>query len=250
MKQFIYFLLLSALCWSCYKVELPVSDQPPVVTLTANNTAVANGTYILKAEAKSAYGGAALQKVEFYKGDQKIGESSVAPYSYNYTVTENIPGQQLDFYALITDKAGNQVKSNVVTAQVTVLPIRIEAENATLQGLAKMANDPATQSTSSNGAKVGAIDNAQSGIDITINILSAGTYIIRVAAGTGFDGTSHKLYVDDNVATAIVYNIPNRGWNVWQTFDIPVNLSTGNHKISIRHNTMYGELDYIEYSKQ
>lgn len=230
-------------------IEIPVSTDPPIISLTADTIAVANGKYILKAEGQSAYGGAQLRKVEFYKGEEKIGEKTIAPFTFEYDVKEVIPDQQLSFYAVLTDMAGNEVKSNLVTARVRVLPIRIEAENATLRGLARIAADPATRETSSNQAKVGSIDNPDSGIDLTIEILAPGEYLIRVAAGTGFDNTSHKIYIDDKIEDAQIYHIPNRGWNVWQTFDMVFTLDEGSRKISIRHHTWYGELDYVEYSK-
>lgn len=253
MKKLIYlmtfFMLLVMMAGCKNDVEIPSNTNPPAISLTADTIAVANGTYILKAEGQSTYGGPQLSKVEFYKGEEKIGERAIAPYTFEYEVTEVIPDQQLSFHAVLTDKFGNSVKSNTVTPRVKVLPIRIEAENTTLRGVARVADDPETRATSSNQAKVGAIDNPDSGIDVTIEILTPGEYLITVAAGTGFNGTSHKIYIDDNVAEAQIYNIPNRGWNVWQRFDLVFNLEAGTRKISIRHNTAFGELDYLEYSK-
>ncbi|KGE14492.1 carbohydrate-binding protein [Sphingobacterium deserti] len=229
--------------------EIPSSALPPTVTLSADSVAIATGKFMLRAEGLSAYGGPQLQQVDFYKNGEKIGEKTVAPYTFEYDVVENIPDQQLSFHAVLMDRAGNAIKSNEVSARIRVLPIRIEAENATLRGLARIATDQATRENSSNQAKVGAIDNASSGIDATIQILTAGDYLIRVAAGTGFNGTSHKIYIDDKESTTQVYAIPNRGWNVWQTFDFIFPLAAGSHKISIRHQSMFGELDYFEYSK-
>jgi len=252
MKKLVYLFpfCLMLIMTSCKDdVVIPSSTQLPTISLQADAIAVAEGTYILKAEGKSAYGGAKLRKVEFYKGDEKIGEKDIAPYTFEYKVTENIPDEELSFHAVLTDVVGNSVKSNTVTAKVKVLPIRIEAENATLKGLAKVATDQETREKSSNQAKVGAIDNADSGIDAMIEIRTAGEYVIRVAAGSGFNDTSHKIYVDDKVSEAQIYTIPNRGWNTWQTFDLVFDLKVGSHKISIRRNSGYGELDYLEYSK-
>jgi hypothetical protein len=253
MKNLCYIIAISFLFIlnSCEREEeIPSSALPPTITLSADSVAVATGKFVLRAEGLSAYGGAQLQQVDFYKDGEKIGEKTVAPYTFEYDVQENIPDQQLAFHAVLIDRAGNAIKSNEVRARIRVLPIRIEAENATLRGLARVANDQETRQTSSNQAKVGAIDNASSGIDATIQILTAGDYLIRIAAGTGFNGTSHKVYIDDKEATAQVYAIPNRGWNVWQTFDLIFPLEAGPHKVSIRHQSMYGELDYFEYSKR
>lgn len=253
MKKLFYIgslLLLSIMVGCEREVEIPSSTNPPTISLTADTVAVASGKYILKAEGQSAYGGPQLSKVEYYKDGEKIGEKTIAPYTFEYEVSENTPDQKLSFYVVLIDMAGNKVKSNTVNPVVKVLPIRIEAENATLTGVARVATDPDTKATASNQAKVGAIDNPQSGIDATIQILTAGDYLIRVGAGTGLPETSHKVYIDDKVAEAKVYNIPNKGWNVWQTFDLVFHLEEGARKISIRQNTGFGELDYFEYSKQ
>ena len=252
MKKLLYLcpLFILSIWIGCDRTEeIPSSANPPTISLTADTVAIAKGKYILKAEAQSAYGGPQLSKVEFYKGDEKLGEKTIGPYTFEYEVQEIVPGQQLSFQVVLVDMAGNSVRSNTITARVKVLPIRIEAENTSLRGVAKVATDQATRETSSNQAKVGAIDNAQSGIDATIQILAAGDYLIRVAAGTGTNGTSHKIYIDDKEAEAKIYDIPNRGWNVWQTFGLVFNLQEGTRKISIRHHAMYGEIDYLEYSK-
>lgn len=233
-----------------HKIDIPSSSEAPKISLKADSIALSKGNYTLKAEGLSAYGGAALDKVEFYKGNEKIGEKSIAPYTFTYLVKEATPDQILSFYALLYDKGGNQVKSKEIVAKVKVGPIRIEAENGTLKGVARIADDPETKATSSNQAKVGAIDNPESGVDVEVDILAAGNYLFIVAAGTGFDGTSHKIFIDGKTAEAKIYDIPNRGWNVWQRIPVEFNLTTGKHTVSIRFNTMYGELDYIEYAKK
>lgn len=232
------------------KEEIPSNTNPPTVSLVADTIAVSNGKYILKAQGQSTYGGPKLTKVEFFKGTEKIGEKAIAPYTFEYQVTEITPDEELSFRAILIDEAGNKVESNTIKSKVKVLPIRIEAENATLTGVAAIANDQATKETASNQAKVGKIDNAASGIDATIEIKTAGIYLIRVAAGSGLAGASHKVYVDDKTTEAQVYNIANKGWNIWQTFDLRFTLETGTHKVSIRRNAGFAELDYFEYSKQ
>src|SRR5690606_41374084 len=100
-------------------------------SLQAEAIAVADANHILKAEGKSGFGGGKLHKAEVYKGDEKIGEKDIAPYTFEYRVTENIPDQELSFHVVLIDVDGNTVKSNTVTANVKVLPIRVEAEKAT-----------------------------------------------------------------------------------------------------------------------
>ncbi|MCL7987123.1 hypothetical protein M8998_04110 [Sphingobacterium sp. lm-10] len=246
----ILFCSVAYMLGSCERtVDIPSSTLAPTILLTADTVAIASGNYVLRAAGQSAYGGAQLRRVDFYKGEEKIGEKRIAPFNLEYKVNESVPDQSLTFYAVLIDEADNQVKSNTVTARVKVLPIRMEAENATLRGVARIANDPETRETSSNQAKVGAIDNADSGIDVTIQVLAAGDYQIRIAAGTGFNGTSHKVFIDDDESTTQIYTIANRGWNVWQTHDLVFPLAVGTRKISIRHQTMYGEIDYLEYAK-
>src|SRR5690606_41085733 len=106
MKKLIYlfpFCLLLIVTSCKDDVEIPSSTLPPTIKLQADAIAVAEGTYILIAEGRSAYGGAKLRKVEFFKGAEKISEKDITTYRWAYPVAENRPDQELTVKNVMVD---------------------------------------------------------------------------------------------------------------------------------------------------
>ncbi len=216
----------------------------PQVTLTAGNGIALSGqTLSLAAFVINEFSGSDIAKVEFFKGTTKLGEKTTAPFTFDYLVTETTPGEALGFSAKATDAAGNSSSSPVVQAFVGA---RVEAEAAQMRGLAKVVDNP----TASGGKKVGAIDDPDSGIDLTLNITAAGTYIFKIAAGTDFNDVTHIAYIDGDLANAKTYAVDRNGWDNWNQYTVEFDLSAGMHTLSIRHSTWFGELDYIDISKK
>jgi len=247
--SYTYLLSVSALCtFLAIGCDKDADNGPdtlaPQVSLTAGNGIALSGQNLqIAAFVTNEFSGSNIAKVEFFKGGTKLGEKTNAPFTFDYFVTENTPGQVLEFTAKATDEAGNSSTSPVVQAFVGA---RVEAETATLRGLAKAVDNP----TASGGKKVGAIDDADSGIDLPLNITVAGTYIFKIAAGTDFNDVTHLAYMDGDVASAKTYSVTRNGWDNWNQFTVEFALSAGAHTLSIRHNTWYGELDYIDISKK
>lgn len=216
----------------------------PTVSLVAGNGIAFTGQNLtLAAFVTNEFSGTDLAKVEFFKGSTKLGEATNAPFTFNYLVTENEPGAAIDFTAKATDKAGNSSTSPVVQAFVGA---RVEAESGIMRGLAKVVDNP----TASGGQKVGAIDNPESGIDLPLNITVAGTYVFKIAAGTDFNDVTHLAFIDGDTANGKLYSVNRNGWDNWNQYTVEFNLSAGTHTLSIRHNSWYGELDYIDISKK
>ncbi len=216
----------------------------PTVSLVAGNGLAFTGQVLtLSAFVTNEFSGTDLAKVEFFKGSTKLGETSTAPFTFAYFVTENEPGAALDFTAKATDAAGNSSTSPVVQAFVGS---RVEAESGIMRGLAHPVDNP----TASGGKKVGNIDNPESGIDLPLNITVAGTYVFKIAAGTDFDDVKHLAYIDGDTANGKLYSVTRNGWDNWNQYTIEFDLSAGAHTLSIRQNVAYGELDYIDISKK
>lgn len=216
----------------------------PTVSLVAGNGIAFTGQVLnLAAFVTNEFSGTNIAKVEFFKGGTKLGETSTAPFTFAYLVTEDTPGAALDFTAKATDAAGNSSTSPVVQALVGS---RVEAESGIMRGLAKTVDNP----TASGGKKVGAIDNPESGIDLPLNITAAGTYVFKIAAGTDFNDVTHLVYIDGDTANGQLYSVNRMGWDNWNQYTIEFLLSAGAHTLSIRHKTWFGELDYIDISKK
>ncbi len=251
MKHFFkyrYLLIISTsflLTTACKKDDSNSPDTlaPQVSLVAGNGIAFTGQTLNLSAFVTNEFSGTDIVKVEFFKGGTKLGEKTNAPFTFDYLVTETEPGAALDFTAKATDQAGNSSTSAITQAFVGA---RVEAESGILRGLAKAVDNP----TASGGKKVGAIDNPESGIDLPLNITAAGTYVFKIAAGTDFNDVTHLVYIDGDVANSKLYSVNRMGWDNWNQYTIEFPLSVGIHTLSIRHNSWYGELDYIDISKK
>lgn len=221
----------------------PDTLAPEISLVAGNGVAFTGQTLPLSAFVTNEFSGTNIAKVEFFKGGTKLGEKATAPFTFDYLVTENTPGAVLEFTAKATDEAGNSKTSAVAQASVGA---RVEAESAMVRGLAKVVDNP----TASGGKKVGGIDDAASGIDLPLDITAAGTYIFKIAAGTDFNDVTHLVYLDGDVANAKTYAITRNGWDNWNQYTVEFDLPAGMHTLSIRYNTWYGELDYIDISKK
>ncbi|MBI4658087.1 MAG: immunoglobulin domain-containing protein [Verrucomicrobia bacterium] len=102
------------------------SNTPPVVSLIAvglnsETTFTAPATIVLGADAKDADG--TVSKVEFFAGTTKLGEDTVAPYSFGWM---NVPAGTYSLSAKATDNQGATTTSTeikiTVNAAVPVSP--------------------------------------------------------------------------------------------------------------------------------
>ena len=88
-----------------------IDRTAPVVTLTRLNTTAGNGQVELLAQVSDL---SAITKVEFFRGNTLIGQSTVFPYTFTYTLQ---PGDtpSVDFSAQARDAGGNLGTSNVIS---------------------------------------------------------------------------------------------------------------------------------------
>lgn len=105
--------------------QAPVPSVPPVVSLvapTSTDTLYVNRVVRLLANASDA--GGAIEKVDFYANDLKIGTNLnfSTKGSWDFRYIPNVSGS-LTFYAIATDSSGNSTKSNAVAVSVQPEPI-------------------------------------------------------------------------------------------------------------------------------
>ncbi|MEO7908943.1 MAG: CBM35 domain-containing protein, partial [Roseiflexaceae bacterium] len=128
-------------------------------------------------------------------------------------------------------------------AEVDYLELpRYEAEFATINN-ATITNN----ASASNGQKVGFIDFADSYVDFSVNVPSAGSYTMRVLHSTGAGASTHNVSVNGGASFAI--NYANNGWDNWTAVTASVSLTAGSNRIRFAKGTNYTELDYIEIYK-
>jgi uncharacterized repeat protein (TIGR02059 family) len=94
----------------------PVSNQPPVVTITSpakSLTVTEPATITVEATASDPDG--SIAKVEFFNSSSKLGESTSIPYSYAW---KNVMEGTYTVYAIATDNSGSKTVSEAVTVIV------------------------------------------------------------------------------------------------------------------------------------
>ncbi|MBS4202036.1 family 43 glycosylhydrolase [Bacillus sp. FJAT-49732] len=114
-----------------------------------------------------------------------------------------------------------------------------EAEFANLHK-ANIIND----SASSNGQKIGGMDENGSFARFEINVPSSGTYEMKIKYVNGTAAiSSHKLTVNDDVIGTISYE--NMGWNNWQYATVVVPFKKGKNTIMLKKDTGYADIDFF-----
>jgi chitinase len=195
-------------------VVVNYTNQPPTITLTAplNNTWVwPHTTITLTADATDDLG---VAKVEFYCGEEKIGEATTAPYTCTYTVENDC-----EFSARVYDSDGvMSVSSNAwvyVRQPLMVYPYMPEEMvfgtpgAITVQGYISNPNYTpiATVEIFANGVKVGETTAAyyDGGYYLFVwNDVPSGSYTITVTATDSVGNTGSSTPV-----TATVQEQPN-----------------------------------------
>jgi hypothetical protein len=93
--------------------------------------------------------------------------------------------------------------------------------------------------------KVGHLDNADSHVDITLNVATAGTYRMYVRAA---DGTTtqcgHTVTVNGKAARELTYG--NFGWDQWVIVGTDIPRNAGTNSVRFAHSPCYAELDSID----
>jgi hypothetical protein len=104
----------------------PATTEPPAgrapivrVTVTSGMRSTAPATVSMRAIASPSAGGAAIQRVEFYANDVKIGQATAAPYELTWT---DVPEGAYGILAKAIDAVGLVGSSTAVTVTVAATP--------------------------------------------------------------------------------------------------------------------------------
>ncbi len=86
------------------------------------------------------------------------------------------------------------------------------------------------------GTHVGGIDNVGDGVELTVTVPVAGTYILRIYHSAPIGKATHTLFVDGTVAGTLTYGSTLTGWGVFDPAnyaEITVTLTAGSHTVRI-----------------
>jgi len=197
-----------------------------------------------------------VPKAGTYAISIRFGNGTGSNSTHNVTVnggaqgSVTYPNTGWDNWTTVTKQVPLNAGNNTIRltkgtqyAEVDYLELpRYEAEFATINN-ATITNHAAA----SNGQKVGNIDFADSYVDFSVNVPSAGSYTMRVLHSTGAGASTHNVSVNDGASFAI--NYANNGWDNWTAVTASVSLTAGSNRIRFAKGTNYTELDYIEIYK-
>lgn len=120
-----------------------------------------------------------------------------------------------------------------------------EAENATLTGTAKIANN---QTGYSGTGFVSGLDGSNNAtVTFSVAVPQVGNYIIKLRHSAGISAAKRtlSLYVNDAKITYLTCN-ETADWNTWGETSYLVNLNSGNNTISYKAESASVALDYID----
>ena len=225
----------------------------PSVTITSpsNNANFQSGSSVtIKANAFDSDG--SISKVEFYRGNTKIGQDTSSPYQY---VISNANTGTYNLTAKATDNKGATKTSSVVRIIVNN-PIvtgcsgsgrgisgRIQAEDyCAMQGIR-------TENTSDSGGgiNVGWIDVGDY-IEYRINIPSSGTYKVDYRVASLYSDGEIDFRVNNSSKGRL--RVPNtNGWQNWRTVSRNVQLSKGSQTVRLYATGPRWNINWFTLSK-
>lgn len=212
-------------------------NQSPNIKITTPSTGASFETgSTIKINTSTSDPDGSVEKVEFFNGDQKIGQDTSFPFEY--TINNAVQGNY-SLTAKATDNDGATKTSNVVTFKVEdeqpqgcngpglAISAKIEAEEyCNMQGIQ-------TQSTTDigGGLNVGWIDVGDY-LEYKIIIPESAEYKIEYRVASKFDSGEVDFRINNDSKDKT--SIPNTGgWQNWTTITTKVDLSAGNQILKL-----------------
>jgi len=216
-----------------------------------------------------------ISKVEFFNGDQKLGEASGAPYTYEWT---DVSEGSYEISAVATDNdqktssASITIKVNVpqgpYNGTAHIIPGKIEFEEFDVGGNGSAYNDatpgtevnPAPDFRTDEDVDIETCTDDGGGYNLgwtavgewteyTVDVKNAGTYTMGLrVAGTG---TGKTISVESNgTSIANDISIPNTGdWQTWETVSEEVELEAGEQVLRFTiGGDDYINMNYVEFA--
>lgn len=214
----------------------------------------------------------AINKANFYLGDELIGTSDNAPYTTEYTIPE--PGTY-SFRAILFDNSGKEYETAEVSVKARIaqgpyegvaqtLPGTIEMERYDVGGAGYAYNDAddANQGeeyrldegvdldVNGNGGYVLGWTQKGEWFEYTVEVKYDDTYTWEALVASGVESSAFTLYLDDKVISDGSISVPKTGsdWSTYETISgKTTKLSKGKHILKVGIDADYVNIDYIKF---
>lgn len=228
-------------------------------------------TIVIKANASDEDG--TIQRVEFYNGKEKIGESTNAPYSFSW---ENVSEGTYSITAVAIDndkkEARASVEINVHVPQTpykgtpSEIPGKIEVEDYDLGGndIAyydkdntnkgnEYRNDGVDIYTCDGGYALGYTENGE-WTEYTINAKYTDVYNWEARVASGNATSSFFLSIDGEDVTGTI-SVPKTEDNKWDTYTTikgttKSKITEGKHVLRLTIDGSYANIDWINFTSE
>lgn len=214
----------------------------------------------------------AINKANFYLGNELIGTSDNAPYTAEYTIPE--PGTY-SFRAILFDNGGKEYETAEVSVKARIaqgpyegvaqtLPGTIEMERYDVGGAGYAYNDAddANQGNefrpdegvdldvNGNGGYVLGWTQKGEWFEYTVEVKYDDTYTWEALVASGVESSAFTLYLDDKVISDGSISVPKTGSD-WSTYEAisgkTTKLSKGKHILKVGIDADYVNIDYIKF---
>ena len=214
----------------------------------------------------------AINKANFYLGDELIGTSDNAPYTTEYTIPE--PGTY-SFRAILFDNSGKEYETAEVSVKARIaqgpyegvaqtLPGTIEMERYDVGGAGYAYNDAddANQGeeyrldegvdldVNGNGGYVLGWTQKGEWFEYTVEVKYDDTYTWEALVASGVESSAFTLYLDDKVISDGSISVPKTGsdWTTYETISgKTTKLSKGKHILKVGIDADFVNIDYIKF---
>ncbi len=238
---------------SVYPYDVSANTVPTVSIRNPLDGAVVSGNIVVEANAFDVDGNGSIAKVEFFNSNNKIGESTFAPYTF---VWSNVAPGNYTLTAKVTDSEGAMGVSTPVNIRVTEshaaqparLPGTILAGNYDRGGEGVAYHDADAGNNCNSYRTPTGVDAcsptvvgwtaAGEWIDYTVDVATTGMYTLEATTGTVLDNQRFHVEVDGANRTGSI-TAPNTGnYGVGRvTRKTGIELTAGRHVVRMFFET-------------
>ncbi len=214
----------------------------------------------------------AINKANFYLGDELIGTSDNAPYTTEYTIPE--PGTY-SFRAILFDNSGKEYETAEVSVKARIAQGPYEGVAQTLPGTIEMerfdVGGPGYAYNDADDANQGEEYRLDEGVDLDVNgnggyvlgwtqkgewfeytveVKYDDTYTWEALVASGVESSAFTLYLDDKVISDGSISVPKTGsdWTTYETISgKTTKLSKGKHILKVGIDADFVNIDYIKF---
>jgi poly(3-hydroxybutyrate) depolymerase len=255
--------------WNFVKTFSLGAPGPEIRILSPENNAYMQEPANIELTVAASVDGGSIEKVEFYNGDNRIGEAASSPFSFTW----NAGGAgSYELTAVAVDSEGNSTTSQPVTIHVHVaqapyassiaIPGILQAENYDLGGQGVAYNDMDSENKGSeyrddgvditandeNGYSIGWTE-AGEWLEYSVQIEKNGVYTWEARVASGADASSFKVQIANEDVIGTV-SIPNTGdWETYTTLQgVTSYLEVGEYVLRLQVEGSYFNMDWIAFS--